>query len=399
MGYVYVTGRNRVGFTSGIQKINQMFGAYTVGVYSNQYGGPGQALYYRIPILRPAVPVSPSFYENLSPNPSPATGERDKSLSTWWRGCHAQHGGRGFCAIQAPLGSNSPEILEDIKRGKFTSAVGTKLTLSNWATPDMIRYTELLKQVMPKVCKHLYFTSGRDEIVDKGLRCLRVIRPKAEIMIGLRGQYLGHTTAAARSLTDPEYFKKPFGWFNWPLVNSIEEIQAEIKKHSPEKIFGIVVELIGEKTGRVILPEFLEQLNLIRTQTAIPLIFVETASGLGRNGDSLFMSDSLAVQPNMVWWYSGGQLGHVFVDDAHYVSKPLTLISTWDGDEISMRRNYRHILVALESLKNQTALYFEAECKKRGSSGKGFWQVLKGVMICPPINITREQIDAGLSHA
>ncbi|MEI6806934.1 MAG: aminotransferase class III-fold pyridoxal phosphate-dependent enzyme, partial [Myxococcaceae bacterium] len=30
LGYSYMTGRNRVGFTSGIQKINQIFGAYTV---------------------------------------------------------------------------------------------------------------------------------------------------------------------------------------------------------------------------------------------------------------------------------------------------------------------------------------------------------------------------------
>ncbi|MEI6790400.1 MAG: aldehyde dehydrogenase family protein, partial [Myxococcaceae bacterium] len=396
LGYSYMTGRNRVGFTSGIQKINQMFGAYTVAVYDGQYGGPGQSLYYRIPLLRPLIP-----------------------LSTLWRGAGGELGEIDWSnSIQAPLGGNSPEILKDIQKGIFTSAVGTKLTLSNWATPDMVRYTELLRHVMPKACKHLYFTSGRDEIVDKGLRCLKVTRPKAEIVIGLQGQYVGQTTAAARSLTDPDAFQKPFGWFNWPLVSSIEEIQAEIQKYSQENILGIVVELIGEKTGRVVSREFLEQLDKIRAQTQIPLIFVETASGLGRNGETLFMSDSLTVQPNMVWWYAGAQLGHIFVDSAHYVAKPLTLISTWDGDEISMRRNYRHILTALETLQNKTAAYFEQECQKLGCAGKGFWQALEcdsmqeklakaGLMVQkgfgnrlilnPPLNSTREEIDAGLS--
>ncbi|MEI6805944.1 MAG: aminotransferase class III-fold pyridoxal phosphate-dependent enzyme, partial [Myxococcaceae bacterium] len=363
----------------------------TVDIYTNQYGGPGRALYYRIPILRPLVPIS-----------------------TGWRGVRGEV--NWASSIQAPLGANSPEILADIQKGVFTSAVGTKLTLSNWATPDMVRYAELLKAVMPKSCKHLYFTSGRDEIVDKGLRCLRVTRPEAQVVIGLKNQYVGHTTAAARSLTDPSAFTAPFGWFDWPLVNSIEEIEAEIQKHSADKIFAIVVELVGEKTGHVIAPDFLEKLEMIRSKTNIPLVFVETASGLGRNGESLFMSDTLSVQPNMVWWYSGAQLGHIFVDDTHYASKPLTLISTWDGDEISMRRNYRHILVAREALKQKTALYFDNECKKLGSTGKGFWQAFeiqhperladagllasKGfdnkVILNPPIHSTREEIDAGL---
>jgi succinylglutamate-semialdehyde dehydrogenase len=387
LGYTYMTGRNRVGFTSEIQKIARTFGAYAVAVYTNQYGGPGQALYYRIPLLRPEIP---HLNINSSPQlPSPQSGE-ELEIKLWEN------------PIQAPLGAHSPEILADIQKGVFTSAVGTKLTLSNWATPDMVRYTELLRYVMPKSCKHLYFTSGRDEIVDKGLRCLKVKRREAEIVIGLRGQYVGHTTAAARSLTDPEGYAQPFGWFDWPLVETISEIEAQIEKHTPDGILGIVIELVGEKTGRVVSPELLAHLDGLRSYTGIPLIFVETASGLGRNGESLFMSDTLKVQPNMVWWYSGAQLGHVFVDEKHYAEKPLTLISTWDGDEISMRRNYRHLVVARDILKTKNALYFESECQKLGCTGKGFWQVLdhqgKKLFLTPPINITREEIEVRLAH-
>lgn len=389
LGYDYMTGRNRVGFTSEIQKINRSFGAYSVGVYGNQYGGPGQALYYRIPLSRPAVPAL-----------------RNSSLrSLDWSN-----------SVQAPLGANSSEIGSDIQRGIFTSAVGTKLTLSNWATPDMVRYTELLRYVMPKSCKHVYFTSGRDEIVDKGLRCLRVARPQAQKVIGFKNQYFGHTTAAARSLTEPSDYQHPFGWFDWPLVGTLDELKFQVTKQGPDNILGIVIELVGEKTGHVVSAEWLQQLDQIRAETQIPLIFSETVSGLGRNGSSLFMSDALAVQPNMVWWYSGGQLGHVFVDDAHYCAKPLTLISTWDGDEIAMRRNYRHLVVARESLQNSQAEYFDTECKKLGSQGLGFWQAFDGscmnalkdsglkvalgfggkVILCPPVNVTRQEIDAGL---
>ncbi|MES2504382.1 MAG: aldehyde dehydrogenase family protein [Myxococcota bacterium] len=402
LGYAYMSGRNRVGATSEIQRINKSFGAYTVAVYDHQYGSDAQALYYRIPLLRPALP-------------SP--------LSSSWRGA----GGEVNWAdsIQAPLGKHSPEILADIQKGIFTTAVGTKLTLSNFITPDMVRYTELLRHLMPRSCKHLYFTSGRDEMVDKGLRSLKVSRPGAEIAIGLKGQYLGHTTCSARSLTDPGDYQKPFSWFDWPLAETAEDIEALITEHGADKIFGIVIELMGEMTGKVISPDLLRRLSDIREKTGIPLVFVETASSLGRSGESLFLSDSLPVQPNMVWWYSGGQLGHIFTDNAFYVAKPLTLISTWDGDEISMRRAYRHLIVAHEKLQNSLANKFESAISKLGSAftGKGLWYswdlpspehaqkarleleqagllLAKGfgskLILCPPVTLNEQDLTRGL---
>jgi acetylornithine/succinyldiaminopimelate/putrescine aminotransferase len=48
----------------------------------------------------------------------------------------------------------------------------------------------------------------------------------------------------------------------------------------------------------------------------------------------------------MVLWYPGGQLGHIFVGDRYYIDKPLTLISTWDGDELSIIRTHEHLRAA-----------------------------------------------------
>ena len=196
-------------------------------------------------------------------------------------------------------------------------------------------------------------------MVDKGLRSLRFHRQKAQVAIGLRGQYLGHTTAAARSLSDPGDYKQPFGWFDWPLLNSPKEIRAEINKLGAENIFGIIIEPLGEMTGQLISNNALKELEVIRSETGVPLVFVESASSLGRSGKSMFLSDNLPIQPNMVWWYAGGQLGHVFVDEQYFVSKPLTLISTWDGDEISMRRTYRHLVEAKKHLERGVAKKFE----------------------------------------
>jgi acetylornithine/succinyldiaminopimelate/putrescine aminotransferase len=50
--------------------------------------------------------------------------------------------------------------------------------------------------------------------------------------------------------------------------------------------------------------------------------------------------------PDLVLWYPGGQLGQVFVGDRYYIDKPVTLISTWDGEEVSLVRTHEHLRAA-----------------------------------------------------
>lgn len=360
--YVFMTGRNRVGRTREMAGINRAFGAYPVEHFrGNQYGDrSGEALYYRIPLRRPHLPTA------LEPPKSEAPLD-------WASG------------IQAPLGKRHPALVESLVEGDFLDPVGTKLTLSNFVTPAYVRYAELLRELSPKGLNHAYFTSGQSEMVDKGLRCLRVQRPGADVVIGLERQFLGFTTAAARSLTDGQGQVEPFGWYEWPKAPhpaeagseaSIGAILAAVQQVSPERVLGIVVELVGEKSGLVVPEELLSDLAALRQDTGIPLVFVETASALGRMGSHLFASDGLGVRPNMVWWYCGAQLGHILVDDATYVATPLTLISTWDGDEVSLLRNRHHLLEARRLLGTGAAQRFEERVKSAGLGvpvrGRGF---------------------------
>jgi len=415
--YDYLSGRNRVGFTPEISRINRSFGAYTVATHKGQYGSPdGEANYYRIALRRPRL------------------ARRAKATSPKETGRLLDWGS----SMQAPLGP-SPELLrQQLEEGFFNTAFLTKLTLSNFTTPDTVRYAELLRELMPRNLKHTYFTSGQSEVVDKGTRCLRVNRPKGQMVISFSDQFVGHCTAAARSVSDMSGFKQPANWFSWPkiahpnvvgLAASMKDLERAIDEATPERVLGIVVELVGELSGHVASPEWLSALNALRTKTGIPLVFVESASGLGRNGETLFLTDALSVQPNMVWWYAGAQHGHLMVDDATYVSKPLTFISTWDGDEISIRRTYLHLLAARELLNNgtlaQNKKVLEGFAGNVTASGKGFWWALnfkddnkasafldraldagvrmrKGingrVVMCPPLNTTAEELNDGLNR-
>jgi hypothetical protein len=79
----------------------------------------------------------------------------------------------------------------------------------------------------------------------------------------------------------------------------------------------------------------------------IPLAVVETASGGYRSGAGAWGLDALSVDfvPNLVLWYPGGQLGQIFVDSRWWIGTPLMLISTWDGDELSLIRTHEHLRV------------------------------------------------------
>ena len=208
--YHFVTGRNRVGHTAEIGHINKKLAAYEVEVFDNQYGDEkAQALYYRIPLQHPVLS---------------RRAEQVASKTIEWAS-----------AVHAPLGLQPDRLKEALQEGYFTDPVGTKLTLSNWTTPEIVRYAEVLRDVAPDGLNHIYFSSSRDELVDKGLRSLRLQRKNAQLIIGLQRQYVGHTTAAARSLTDPAGFQQPFAFFDWPLVShpaevGTDETIAQIKK-------------------------------------------------------------------------------------------------------------------------------------------------------------------------
>jgi len=239
---------------------------------------------------------------------------------------------------------------------------------------------------------HLYLTSCRDETVDKAIRTLRYYRKEAQAVIGLEGGYVGHTTAAARSISDPDVHTQGEAIFNWPRIPHPEEAgvdgtmtaltKAVDSAGGADKILGIFVEAIQERTGRVVSDEFWEALDLYRNQTGVPVVVVETASACYRSQDAPFASVDAGFHPDIITWWGGGQVGFVHLDPKWYVMKPLTMVSTWDGDELSMMRVHHHLraarkidrVSAVQNLKPVLDAATELGCAVRG---KGLYRVVE----------------------
>lgn len=323
-GFSYISGRNRVGATDAMAGLNRSYGAFPVARLSHQYEGNAQADYYRIPLVPPPAPRTP-----------PDEGVLDLASG-----------------LQQPFGP-APAFMAS---HELVGPTASRINLSNYATIDTVHYSEHLRLLAPRGTSHVYFTSSRDETVDKALRCLRLSRPAGQLAVGVEGGYLGHVTAAARSLSDPAGFGEGLALFEFPRLPHPEAdlagfeagLKDLVEKQGADKLLGLFLEVVGERSGRVLSGDVARAVAAACRAHDLPLVLVETASGCYRAGAGAWGVDGLPadVVPDMVLWYPGGQLGHIFVGDRYFISKPLVLISTWDGDELSAIRAHEHLRAA-----------------------------------------------------
>jgi ribosomal protein S18 acetylase RimI-like enzyme len=377
--YRYVTARNRVGRTAQMTHLNRVFGAHIVSILTGQYEDPeGQAIYYRIP-LGPFVP-DPALKQEVLKRREAAVDEPPAQLDLGLAGPRvaARPGGAGaFDLLSATLrvaahpggagafdlasglvrpfadGPPSLRALED--QGLLYGPAVNKLTLMNYVTPATVRALEWICALVPEL-PHIYLTSSRDEAVDKALRLIRCTRKAAQVAIGLGGGYYGHTAASCRSLSDPEVHAGGPGHFAWPRVPhpeqagtaaSIAALRAAVAAAGgPDKVLGFVYELVQERTGAVLPPDFLAALSGLRTELELPLIAVETTTHTYRSGRGAFLSPAAGLVPDVLAWWGGGQTGYVHCAARWFVPGPLTLVSTWDGDELSLVRQHHHLRAA-----------------------------------------------------
>jgi len=316
--YDFITGRNRVGATDTMMGINEAYGGYEASRHFEQYGDPdGTCVYYRIPLTAPRLPLAPAASTDGDVRLDASLVERLSDASVLYSGLH---------------------------RGVVNGAIANKLSLCNFVTPGVVRAAEMLRASAPNGLAHLVTGSSRAETCDKGLRAIKYHRRQARVVISIGPIRAGETTAASRTLgrsvDDPE------NWFGWPTTAdpttdpeaALRDVEAAIARDGKDAILAAVIEPVYAATGRAVPESFWRPLRALLDRHGVPLVALEDTTGAGRSGRGLWRADSLPVSVDAVWWFSGGQLGLCFVSDALYVPTKLTLISTWDGDELSYAR-------------------------------------------------------------
>ncbi len=376
--YRYVTGRNRVGRTAQMTHLNRVFGAHVVSVLTGQYEDPeGQAIYYRIP-LGTLTPDPVVKQEVVRRREVKVQGETPIEIDL-------------ASGLTRPFASGPASLREAESRGLLYGPAVNKLTLMNYVTPATVRALEWLGALVPEL-PHMYLTSSRDECVDKALRLVKCTRKDAQVAIGLAGGYVGHTVATCRSLSDPSTHRGGPGHFAWPRVPhpaepggteaTIQALRDAVSAAGgPSKVLGFVYELVQERTGRVLPRDFIDALAALRKELDLPLIAVETTSCMYRTGAGPFMSTAVGLTPDVLLWWGGGQTGYLHTSARWFVSKPLTLVSTWDGDELSLVRQHHQARAARHlDIADKARALEEALRSLRGVQvfGAGAYRVVDG---------------------
>ncbi|HLL22076.1 MAG TPA: hypothetical protein VK427_08090, partial [Kofleriaceae bacterium] len=196
----------------------------------------------------------------------------------------------------------------------------------------------------------------------------------------------GHTAASCRSLSDPSVHVGGPIHFDWPRVPhpalagtqvTLAAIRAAVEAAGgPAKIFAFIYELVQERTGLVLPADFLAELGKLRKEIDLPLIAVETTTHTYRSGKGAFLSQAVGLVPDVLTWWGGGQTGYLHVAPRWFIGTPLTLVSTWDGDELSLVRQHHYLRAArkLDVAAGSAAL--EAALAPIGSAGLGAYRVI-----------------------
>lgn len=358
--YRHASGRNRVPDASSMARLNDSLGAYTVSLLEGQYGEDGVARYYRQPLGR------------FEPDPivEPSSERPAVDLAS---------------GLARPLAEPPTSLVALRDAGALYGPTVTKVTVLNYMTPAVVRATEWVAALTPEL-PHAYLCSSRDETVDKSVRALRWHREKATRVIGFEGAYVGHTTSGARSISDPRTHRAGAPYFAWPRVahpadgvdESIAALRAAIGER-PEEVFGLYVSPVQERTGRVVPDAFWPRLSALREETDVPVVFVETPSAYYRSGRGPFAMSGTPFSPDLMIWWTGGQLGFVHTNAAYRVAKPFTLVSTWDGDELSLIQAHHQLRAArhLDVAAGSAALDEALSRASLPSHGLGLYRVIE----------------------
>jgi RHH-type proline utilization regulon transcriptional repressor/proline dehydrogenase/delta 1-pyrroline-5-carboxylate dehydrogenase len=347
--YDFMTGRNRIGATDAMQAINSRYGAWPARRLEGQYRGEGAADYYRIPLCAPRLPHVPS-------------GNSSSDVLSLNSGVQQR------ITLRTDSSAPSSELHALLSAGSLNGAIANKMSLCNFVTPGVSRAMEILRATAPKGLSHLVVSNGRSEMFDKGLRAFKFHRPKGRTVISVGPVHAGWTTAAARSITLPT--DAPENIFDWPtLIDATlepallyQQLKETIDAHGAESILTVIVEPLYEETGRLMPRSVLERIQTMCRNADVPLTLVENTTGLYRNGLAPWLSDAWSLEPDALFYFPGGQLGLSFLGDRYYVADKLTLISTWDGDEVSLTRLtwelrvVRHCDVAAQTAALQDAI-------------------------------------------
>lgn len=215
-----------------------------------------------------------------------------------------------------------------------------KVCLSNFVSENFLKHVQAIVKQAPKELRHAYTASGQSECVDKVFKSIifntkDTFNPKSKVLT-FKGHFFGRGSFLSRTLSEPKndpFF--PVKVLDHPNKENSENVLDEIKDLIKEgKINSIWIEPIRQQDYERVPHSFLKKLKKMAHKKSVPVVFNESASQqFSYSDENYFASNDEEITPDCSFAFLGGQAGIVLCQEKYFVSQPLMMISTWDGDE------------------------------------------------------------------
>jgi acetylornithine/succinyldiaminopimelate/putrescine aminotransferase len=286
------------------------------------------------------------------------------SIPTQWEEEHVDlsHG------IETPL---CLEQLKEVFVKENYSTLVNKVCLSNFASTKFLETVKSLMAKLPESLRHGYTASGLSEATDKLAKTIRYNGKANASFLAIEDQYFGHGSFLSRSLSGhgenffpTDHVTSPF---DIPEEDFLYELEGYLKQGGYQALF---VEPLEYMTLRRLPVDLLKQIKCLCEKYKTPLVYNETAAASYRYDVDHFTASNIeGVEPDAGCIFLGGQAAMVYCKEELFIDKPLMMISTWDGDELSFV-TYLNAINEIEENKldfTQTVSSFDKRMQEEAS--------------------------------
>lgn len=252
------------------------------------------------------------------------------------------------CNLSGAL--DSPLSYQQINKDYFSKnlpALVNKVSLGNFINEAWKSNLEGLADLLPESLRHFYATSGQSECCEKIVKALWRTKSPRSKLLSFSGMHFGHGSFLSRALSgkqESHYFDvdildcpglKSDGSISAASKAEEDEILKQVERVLGEEHLAVFVEPVLQNSMHKLSEEFLISLKKLCKRAGAAFIVNDSASMFGRFSRSHFMASG-SLEPDGGFSFLGGQMGIVYINKELFVSDPLLLISTWDGDEFSL---------------------------------------------------------------
>ena len=267
---------------------------------------------------------------------------------------------------------NSPLEFSDMKAQDLVERlpqVANKVCLSNFTSENYLAQVQSLLQLAPPPLRHSYTSSSQSECVDKIFKSLWYSKRHQRRLLTFQGHYFGEGSFLSWALSGGESQLFEVDRLPHPQQHNGEEILHRLKELVQQQSYSSLwIEPLRQKDLSSVPSDFLKELKELCDRTQTPLIYNETASQMfSYDSQNYFVCQDGELTPNASFAFLGGQAGLVMIAEEFFVKKPLMMISTWDGDELSMAGYHQAMTTILKDPQEflKTCQQFEVALKEK----------------------------------